>query len=91
VETNGAAVVLLVHAERCYEVVRKDGDMLVLNAWNRFFEESLAKLEADGFKAARGLKIVKANGTLMYAVPQTEGTDWYISGKKYPGARKKSK
>jgi hypothetical protein len=90
-KAQGAQVVLLVCGNYYAEVVRKEGDQITLQFPNRYVTWTVAEVEERGFKAVRGLRTVKANGSLMYAVPGADGTDWYIAGHKHAAVRSKKK
>jgi hypothetical protein len=89
VKANGIPCVILVRPGAYAEVLRKDGDLLVLAFWNRLTRIGVTEAEQEGYKAVPAHRIIKGDGTLMYYTKGEDGTDWYISGKHMPAIRRK--
>lgn len=86
---NGEPVVLIVNGHQYGEVISKDEVTTTVIFHNRYSQTLTAQLEKDGFKAVRGLRVIKANGNRMYLVQTPEGPDVYTMGRCHPAMRKK--
>lgn len=86
---QGEPMILVVYGDRYAEVLEKDAETVLLSFPNRHVRWPVADVETMGFRAVRGLRLIKDNGTLTYIVPVEGGVDLYSAGKCYPATRRK--
>ena len=83
---QGGKVVLLVNGDAYFEVLESgtDGTVLLMGPTGGQARVALAELEARGYVAKTGHKLIKTDGTWLYMVAGKHGMDLYQHGKHSP-------